>query len=132
MVAAGAGFLWTAGNGVANTGGFSPIRSFSIIAAAVIGGLGTLSGALIGATYMYAVPEYLREVSPVAGLLATGVGLLVLIMFLPGGLSRLAFRGRERLAQVVTGVDPRPKVQDESREGAPVGSMEPVFAEVSA
>ena len=132
VVAAGAGFLWTAGNGVANTGGFSPIRSFAIIAAAVIGGLGTLSGALIGAVYMYAVPEYLREVSPVAGLLATGVGLLVLIMFLPGGLSRLAFRGREHLAQFVTGVDPRPRVQDDTREAVLVATVERELAEVSA
>jgi len=103
VVASGAGFLWAAGTGLADVTSFPPIRSFSIVAAAVIGGLGTLSGAVIGAAYLWGVPYYMGSVSPYVGLLATGGGLLVLVMFLPGGLSRAMFRGRDQLALLVTG-----------------------------
>lgn len=108
-VASGAGFLWAAGTGIADVSSFPPIRSFSIIAAAVIGGLGTLSGGLIGAFYLWGVPRYMGGISPYVGLLATGGGLMVLVLFLPGGLSRALFRGRDHLAHLVTGRDPRPR-----------------------
>ncbi|HEX9890371.1 MAG TPA: ABC transporter permease [Nitriliruptorales bacterium] len=133
IVAAGGGFLWAAGTGLADVTAFPPIRSFAIIAAAVIGGLGTLSGAVIGAVYLWGVPYYMGSVSPYVGLLATGAGLLALLMFLPGGLARAMFRGRDHLARLVTGTDPRPGVptNEEPQMLTPGIEVEPALAEVA-
>jgi hypothetical protein len=43
----------------------------------------------------------------VISLLSTGVGLLLLVLFLPGGLIRPMVSMRDRLARLLTGIDPR-------------------------
>src|SRR5205823_4767585 len=78
--------------------------------AAIIGGLGSVGGALLGTAYLMGVPFFGTHFNRYAGLLATGIGLLLLVMFLPGGLARIAFAGRDWLARRVTGLDPRPDV----------------------
>jgi branched-chain amino acid transport system permease protein len=121
VVAAAAGFLWSTGIGLADSGVFGPIRSLSIVAAVVIGGLGSISGAIVGAFYFLGVPYFGSDISPYIGLLATGIGLLLLVTLLPGGLARVMFGARDLLARLVTGIDVRPKVvpvADEQLEGA--------------
>jgi branched-chain amino acid transport system permease protein len=103
MLAAAAGFLWVAGIGSARGAIFPPVRSLSILAAAVIGGMGSIGGALIGAAYMWGIPYFLGHISPYFGLLSTGVGLLLLVTFLPGGLVRPLTGARDLLARMVTG-----------------------------
>lgn len=107
VIASAAGFVWTMGVGAANGSIFPPGRSLSIVAAAVIGGLGTISGALVGALYLWGIPYFLSSISPYIGLLSTGFGLLVLVTFLPGGLVRPLFTLRDLLARAVTGIDVR-------------------------
>jgi hypothetical protein len=58
---------------------------------------------VVGAAYMWGVPYFLGHVSPYAGLLSTGVGLLALVLFLPGGLVRPLIGARDVLARLVTG-----------------------------
>jgi hypothetical protein len=60
--------------------------------------------------YLLAIPYFGGENSPFVGLAATGVGVLTLVLFLPGGLARVLVAGRDRLALAVTGIDPRPDV----------------------
>lgn len=122
VVAAGAGFLWATATGLPSTLSFPPVRSLSIVAAAVIGGLGTVAGGILGAIYLWGVPYFASDVTPYIGLLATGGGLLALLLFLPGGFARGMAELRDRLARAVTGIDPRPVVQpvgDGVREDAP-------------
>jgi branched-subunit amino acid ABC-type transport system permease component len=109
MMAGGAGFLFVDAIGSGDPSSFPPVNSLALLAAAVIGGLGSLSGALIGGTYIFAVQYFAAQLFPqqaaVISLLSTGVGLLVLLLFLPGGLIRPLLAGRDRLASSVTGID---------------------------
>ena len=114
VLAAAAGFLWSTGIGLADKSVFGPVRSLSIISAVVIGGLGSIPGAIIGAFYLMGIPFWGAAISPFIGLLATGAGLLLLIILLPGGLARLFYGARDLLAGWVTGLDVKPRVVQES------------------
>ncbi len=75
-------------------GDFAATTSLFVFAIVVIGGLGSVAGAVAGAAYVqgaqYLLPEY-------ASFLATGLGMLVLLIVLPGGLSELLYGARDRL-----------------------------------
>jgi branched-chain amino acid transport system permease protein len=114
ILAGGAGFLWATGVGLADQSVFGPVRSLSIMAAVVIGGLGSVAGAIVGVFYLLAVPYFLGNVSTYAGLIASAVGVLALILMLPGGLARVMYGGRDLLARALTGIDVRPKVEQDS------------------
>lgn len=105
-----AGFLWAIGVGAANGEVFTPVRSLTLVTAVVIGGLGSIAGAVVGALYMLGIPYFGSNISPYIGLLSTGIGVLTLVMFLPGGFARLGYMARDRLAQAITGLDPNPDV----------------------
>ena len=74
---------------------YSGITFFTMV---VIGGLGSLPGAVLGAVYVYG-SQYLLK--PGFQFIATGAGLLVLLMFLPGGLGEVLFRIRDRFLRAV-------------------------------
>lgn len=74
------------------TGSFNPEVSVRLFSMVVIGGLGSLPGALLGAAYVRGA-EFLLP----AGweLLASGFGILLLLMFLPEGLGGLLYTVRD-------------------------------------
>ena len=123
-LAAGAGFLWASGVGIADSSVFQPVRSLTLVAAVVIGGVGSIAGAVIGAFYLLAIPHFGASISPYIGLLATGVGLLALVLFLPGGLVQVVFGLRDWLARTLTGIDPRPQLASSPVE-VPAATPEP-------
>lgn len=116
VVASAAGFLWASGIVTTTERTFPAVRSLQVVAAVVIGGLGSIGGALLGALYILGIPYFLDGVWTYIGVLSSGVGLLFLLLFLPGGLSRLAFGARDLIARQVTGIDPRPNVIPVSAE----------------
>jgi hypothetical protein len=62
--------------------------------------LGSQSGAILGAIYVEGAQYFLpREFT----LLATGFGLLVLLLFFPGGLGQLCFDARDAFLRWVAG-----------------------------
>jgi branched-chain amino acid transport system permease protein len=128
VFAGGAGFLWASGVSLASTTVFPPSRSLGLVAAVVIGGLGSVSGAVLGTLYLMVVPYLGSQVSPYLGLLSSGIGLLVLVLFFPGGLARLVAGGRDVIARVVTGLDARPRVVPQSAAPSPTATpaSEPV------
>jgi len=73
--------------------GFDPEQSLVVFTMVIIGGAASLPGALLGAVYVRGAQYFL---SGPAQLLATGAGLLVLVLFFPGGLGQLAFSLRDR------------------------------------
>lgn len=93
-IAGVAGGLYVVGLRGMPYNGFSPISSLSVFTMVVVGGLGSLEGGLLGAVYVGSVQNLLGGY---AQLLATGAGLLVLLMVAPGGLGGLLFRGRDAL-----------------------------------
>ncbi|GAC1543082.1 MAG: hypothetical protein NVS3B12_31450 [Acidimicrobiales bacterium] len=68
----------------------SSIVVFSMV---VVGGLGSLPGALLGAIYVEGAEFFLHGALQ---LVATGGGLLVLLMVLPGGIGEILFALRDR------------------------------------
>ena len=89
-----AGFLAGAGGAVygfalsqIDAAAFPVSASFDSAAMAVIGGLGVLAGPAIGAFYIAGLPGYLPLDN--AGLAATALGWLLLVLYVPGGIGQL-------------------------------------------
>lgn len=78
------------------TDSFRPDLSFLVVAIAVIGGLASVPGAVLGSAYVLGVPA-LFDHSLEAQLLTSGAGLMVLLLFFPGGLVELADRIARRV-----------------------------------
>jgi ABC-type branched-subunit amino acid transport system permease subunit len=70
---------------------FDPTVSFIIISMVVIGGLGSISGAVLGALYLEGLPA-LFGANPTIQFLTSGLGLIAFILYLPGGLGELLQR----------------------------------------
>jgi ABC-type branched-subunit amino acid transport system ATPase component/ABC-type branched-subunit amino acid transport system permease subunit len=91
---------------------FSTRASIDVVVMTVIGGISTLAGPLIGVLYTIGIPAFVPL--DTAGLAATSLGFLLLIMYLPGGLAQVILPLRDRLvARLVRGrVDPSAAVTD--------------------
>ena len=73
-----------------------PVRaSIDVVAMVVIGGTSLLAGPLLGAFYIVGIPAFLPLDS--AGLAATQLGWLILILYLPGGIAQGLEPLRDRL-----------------------------------
>ena len=70
------------------------IESATLLAAVILGGMGTVPGALLGATVLYLVPEKLRFLQDLR-LLVFGIVLVLLMRFRPEGLIVSKRRARE-------------------------------------
>lgn len=96
FVAALAGALLAYQQGSVEQAAFRPLLSLELFAMVVIGGMSSLVGPILGALYVLGIPFFLEDLIEGVSLLATGAGLLLLLMFLPGGLAEAAFRTRDR------------------------------------
>jgi ABC-type branched-subunit amino acid transport system ATPase component/ABC-type branched-subunit amino acid transport system permease subunit len=75
-----------------------PVKaSINVVVLTVIGGMSLLVGPLLGALYIIGIPEFLPLDS--AGLAATSLGALILILYLPGGLAQALEPLRTRYAR---------------------------------
>jgi ABC-type branched-subunit amino acid transport system ATPase component/branched-subunit amino acid ABC-type transport system permease component len=75
----------------------TPEYNVQLLATAVIGGLGSVPGALLGALYLAIVQFSSLTRTPAAKFFATGVGLLVVLLLFRGGLGGLMYDTRDRL-----------------------------------
>lgn len=92
---------------------FATRASIDVVAMSVIGGISTLAGPLIGVLYTIGVPAFVPLDS--AGLAATSLGFLLLVMYLPGGLAQVILPARDWIiARLVRG-----KVEVNLVEGMP-------------
>jgi branched-chain amino acid transport system permease protein len=80
------------------TGSFDAEVSVRLFSMVVIGGLGSLPGAILGAAYVRGAEFFL---SGGWALIASGAGILVLLMFLPEGLGGLMYSIRDGLLRRV-------------------------------
>jgi branched-chain amino acid transport system permease protein len=60
-------------------------ESFTLLAMAIVGGLGTMMGPVIGAILLSVLPELLRGIGDLR-LVVYGLALTLVVLFLPGGL----------------------------------------------
>ena len=62
---------------------FDPAAGLQVFAMVVVGGLGSIGGAVLGAVYVFGAQYWLP---PEWGFLSTGVGMLLVLLLMPGGL----------------------------------------------
>lgn len=115
-----AGSLFAAVNRSFQVESFGPVESLEVLAMAVVGGIGSVGGAVLGALYLIGVPHLLGETTTVR-LATSGIGLLVILRFEPGGLHALVHRVRDRLVAMVA-----PEVDDEAAAAEGAAATEPV------
>ncbi len=70
--------------------------SLTLVAMVVIGGLGSIAGAVVGAFWVVGLPA-LAPGNDIIPLLTSSLGLLILLLYFPGGLVEVAHRGRSAL-----------------------------------
>ncbi len=73
----------------------------------VIGGLGSVPGAILGASFIQGV-EYFRSsfpevIRPYLQFVTSGVGLIFVLLVLPGGFSQIYYAARDRILRYVAG-----------------------------
>ncbi len=99
--------LYTHSLPVATPQSFSVSDNVEVVAMTVIGGIGIVTGPLLGALYIVGLPRFLPLDS--AALAASAAGWLLLIMYVPGGLASLVAPVRTRLIARLArrgGIDP--------------------------
>ena len=74
-----------------STDTFSPALSILVVSMVVIGGLGSIPGAVLGAVYLVGLPAIFGTTSTIQ-FLTSGFGLLVFLLYLPGGLAEVMHR----------------------------------------
>jgi hypothetical protein len=70
---------------------FDPSFSILVVSMVVIGGLGSIDGAVLGAVYLVGIPAMFGT-TPTIQFLTSGIGLLAFILYLPGGLADVLHR----------------------------------------
>lgn len=93
FMAAAAGVLFVAHERALDAQSFGPNASIQIFLTAVIGGLGSIQGALLGALY-FALVNFLID-GETGRLFASAFGVLVVLYAFPGGLGAMAYSARD-------------------------------------
>jgi branched-chain amino acid transport system permease protein len=97
---------------------FDPTTSILMFSMVVIGGMGSLTGAVLGAVYVRGIQYFLPAELQ---LFATGFGLLILLLVFPGGLGQIFFSMRDRLLRELAarkGIDVPSLVADKLQKEA--------------
>ena len=130
FIAAVAGALFVYQQGALDAGAYPPVDSLKMFAMTVVGGLTSVGGAVAGAAYLVVFQRFpvFRDIE-FFDLLTTGVGLMVLLLFFPGGLAELGYRGRDSFLRWVAarrGIHVPSLVADSLEEqGEPVSGTDP-------
>ncbi|MCY4664777.1 MAG: branched-chain amino acid ABC transporter permease/ATP-binding protein [Acidimicrobiaceae bacterium] len=73
-------------------------ESIVVVATAIIGGLGSVAGPILGALWVRGIPQAIpEELDDLVRLLTSSIGLLVLLMYFPGGLLQIIYSIRDKL-----------------------------------
>lgn len=95
------GALFTFALGFVAPESFSLLLSFTFLGAVVVGGLGTVAGAVLGALFVVFVPRYAGDVDQALTGVIYGGTLIAVVYLLPGGAAGLLRRLRRRCVDVV-------------------------------
>jgi branched-chain amino acid transport system permease protein len=95
FMAAAAGVLFVTHERALDAASFGPTASVQIFLTAVIGGLGSVQGALLGALY-FAVVNFAVH-GDIGRLFASSFGVLLVLYAFPGGLGSMAYAARDAI-----------------------------------
>jgi ABC-type branched-subunit amino acid transport system ATPase component len=74
--------------------------SLALVSMAVIGGLGSLAGAVIGAVWVIGLPAFWPHNDTVP-LFTSSIGLLIILLYIPGGFTQIGYWCRDELLRIV-------------------------------
>ncbi|MCB0994569.1 MAG: ATP-binding cassette domain-containing protein [Acidimicrobiales bacterium] len=75
---------------------FTAGASISVVATAIIGGLGSIAGPILGTLWVRGIPELIPdELDDLVRLLTSDIGLLILLMYFPGGILQVVYKVRD-------------------------------------
>ena len=104
---------------------FPVFDSLLVVALVMIGGIGSVGGAVLGALWVFGIPALFGG-GDVVTLLTSSVGLLVLLLYLPGGLRSVLLLARDALLAGIavrrSSVEPDPV--DDTGQRSPVTMQE--------
>ncbi len=92
---------------------YGPGASLDVFTAGVVGGLGSLFGGVLGAIFLRGTQWFITD--PAWQFLSSAVGVLLVLLILPGGLASLVIKLRDRLVAYIVGResrDDKPLVSD--------------------
>ena len=107
---------------------FGPEQSLIVVGMVIIGGLGSVAGAVLGAVYVVGLPALFGDTEEIR-LLTSGAGLLILLLYLPGGLLSVVYKVRDVLLAVADrrmaerGTAPAPVVRPAGPVKVPVSGL---------
>ena len=78
----------------ANPETFVAEESLAVVAMTIVGGVGTVAGPVIGALWVHGLPA-LVEFSDEINLVRSGLGLLIMLLYFPGGLVQVGYSARD-------------------------------------
>ena len=79
---------------------FRASESIVVVVTAIIGGLGSVAGPILGALWIRGIPQMIpEELDDLVRLLTSSIGLLVLLMYFPGGLLQIVYSIRDKLLE---------------------------------
>ena len=100
---------------------FRASESIVVVATAIIGGLGSVAGPILGALWVRGIPQVIpEELDDLVRLLTSSIGLLVLLMYFPGGLLQIIYNIRDKLLE---------RADRKMAEQEPAAGVEPSAAE---
>ena len=115
-----------------DAGDFAPSLSLTLVSTVIIGGLGTIAGALLGPLWVIGLPQAFGD-SAEASLAASGIGLLVFLLYFPKGLVAIPLAVRQalldlaarRLGEAATSPPPLPRQRVTAEDRAPAPAEAP-------
>jgi branched-chain amino acid transport system permease protein len=117
-IAGSAGALFIVHQRGVNSGSFSADINIALFLMVVVGGLGSITGVVIGAVYVWSTQYFLHGGW---SLVASGFGILLLLLVLPEGLGGLLYDVRDRLLRRVAARRGLSAVSVGHPTGAPAG-----------
>lgn len=106
---------------------FQVDNSLQVVAISVIGGLGSLVGPVLGALWVVGLPAFFPD-NELLPLFASSIGLLVLLLYVPGGLIQVVHLGRDAILRAA---ERRLRAPAPTPGGSAPGSTTPAVAAVA-
>jgi branched-chain amino acid transport system permease protein len=103
---------------------YSAAAGLDVFTAAVVGGLGSLFGGVLGAVFLRGSQWFIT--APEWRLLSSALGVLIVLLILPGGLASLVIKIRDRYVRLVR---PDPENVEPTPEADHLVVLDPVVAE---
>jgi branched-chain amino acid transport system permease protein len=128
LLASLAGFLYMLAEQTLNAGAFPVSTSLLLFGAVIIGGVGSVTGAVVAALYLRGIQFF----APSLQLLTTSFGLLIVLVMLPTGVGGLLLSVRDRILRSVAlraGIHVPSLVADSRQESSLTTAAAPVLDE---